>query len=87
MTLDEWKKVQKQKSVRYAHFDPRISLSQCWKDVSSPERVATYAFMPFIHYTKTIRKVKNGKKQDPKNVKFFMLHIKIHGFIVIMLIC
>lgn len=71
MTLDEWRKVQKRKPVRYAHFDPRISLSQCWKDVSSPEKVATYAFMPFIHYTKTIRKVKDGKKQDPKKREIF----------------
>ena len=71
MTLEEWKKAQKRRIVRYAHFDPKLSLERCWKDISSPEKVATHAFMPFIHYTKSMRKVKNGKKQDPKTREIF----------------
>lgn len=66
MILDEWKSAQRQRVIRYAHFDRRISLEQCWKYISSPESVAIHAFMPFIHYTITTRKVKNGKKQPPK---------------------
>ena len=71
MTLEEWKKAQKRRIVRYAHFDPKVSLERCWKDISSPEKVAMHAFMPFIHYTKSMRKVKNGKKQDPKTREIF----------------
>lgn len=71
MTPDEWRKAQSRRVVRYAHFDPKVSLDRCWKDISSPEEVATHAFMPFIHYTKTMRKVKNGKKQEPKKREIF----------------
>lgn len=71
MILDEWKSTQRQRVIRYAHFDRRISLEQCWKYISSPESVAIHAFMPFIHYTITTRKVKNGKKQPPKKREIF----------------
>ena len=71
MILDEWKSAQRQRVIRYAHFDRRISLEQCWKYISSPESVAIHAFMPFIHYTITTRKVKNGKKQPPKKREIF----------------
>lgn len=71
MILDEWKNAQRQRVSRYAHFDTRISLEQCWKYISSPESVAIHAFMPFIHYTITTRKVKNGKKQPPKKREIF----------------
>ena len=64
MILDEWKSAQRQRVIRYAHFDRRISLEQCWKYISSPESVAIHAFMPFIHYTITTRKVKNGKNKS-----------------------
>lgn len=87
MILDEWKSAQRQRVIRYAHFDRRISLEQCWKYISSPESVAIHAFMPFIHYTITTRKVKMERSSRLRKEKYSMLHIKTHGFTAIIPIC
>ncbi len=67
MEIDQWKELQKQKRApNYTHFDYRVSLDQCWDYVSNPEKVSHHGFYPFIHYEKESRKIKSGKRTDPK---------------------
>lgn len=67
MDIEEWKEIQEQKrSSQYAHFDYRVSLKQCWSYISNPENVSKHGFYPFIHYDIKSRKIKDGKKADPK---------------------
>lgn len=67
MDLDEWRKIQEQRrSSQYAHFDHRVSLSQCWPYITNPKSIAEHGFYPFIHYDLKSRKIKAGKKADPK---------------------
>ena len=63
MNLCEWKENQSQKvPPQYTHFDRRVSLDNCFKYITSPDKVAHHGFYPFIHYTIKSRKIKNGKK-------------------------
>lgn len=67
MTLDEWKDHQSQVNYsQYTHFDYRVSLNKCFKYITSPEKIAHHGFYPFIHYTQTSNKVKDGQKCEPK---------------------
>lgn len=72
MTIQEWREVQVKKgSPRYAHFDKRIPLNKCFAEFTDPSRVKIHSFYPFIHYTIKNRKVKNGKKQEPKKREIY----------------
>lgn len=72
MTVEEWKQLQKKRHVAcYAHFDRKISLDQCWEEISDPEKVRTHSFYPFIHYTSKSRRVKDGVRRDPKEREIF----------------
>ncbi len=67
MNIEEWRKIQEQRRPsQYAHFDQRVSLAQCWSYITNPESVAKHGFYPFIHYDLKSRKIKSGKKADPK---------------------
>ncbi len=67
MTIDEWKTQQTQKKASgYAHFDYRVNLETCWKYISDPDNVAKHGFYPYIHYEALSRRIKAGKKADPK---------------------
>lgn len=61
MNIKEWKK--KSKDPQYTHFDRRISIENCWDEVSNPDRVKKHGFYPFIHYTSKMRKVKAKDKE------------------------
>ena len=70
MDRNEWKEKQAKKPApQYTHFDRRISLVQCFKYVTSPEKISRHGFYPFIHYTIKSRKVKDGRKEKPKERK------------------
>lgn len=67
MTTEEWRANQEQRqSPQYAHFDYRVSLPQCWSYITDPNNIAKHGFYPFIHYNIKSRKLKNGKKVEPK---------------------
>ena len=50
----------------YAHFDFRTDLSKCSDYITSPEKVATHAFYPFIHYTIEFEKYSKDKGKKIK---------------------
>ena len=77
MNLYEWKEKQSQKMApQYTHFDRRISLDKCFGYITSPNKVAHHGFYPFIHYTIKSRKIKNGKKDKPKERQiYYSAHI------------
>lgn len=77
MNLCEWKENQSQKvPPQYTHFDRRVSLDNCFKYITSPDKVAHHGFYPFIHYTIKSRKIKNGKKDEPKKRQiYYAAHI------------
>lgn len=77
MNLCEWKEKQSQKKPpQYTHFDRRISLDKCFKYITSSDKVVHHGFYPFIHYTIKSRKVKDGKKDDPKKREiYYAAHI------------
>lgn len=77
MDIEQWKELQhKKRAPNYTHFDYRVSLAQCWGYISDPEKVSRHGFYPFIHYEIKSRKIKNGKKADPKirNI-FYAAHL------------
>jgi len=55
MNIQTWKRKNDYKK-RYAHFDRRVSLSDVWEYINSPEKVSKHAFYPFIHYQKHFNK-------------------------------
>ncbi|MBE5767904.1 MAG: hypothetical protein E7335_12270 [Clostridiales bacterium] len=71
MTIAEWQEQQKSRQGYYAHFDVRLPLMNCFEDITSPQYVKTHGFFPFIHYTKSIRRVKNGQKLESKKREIF----------------
>ena len=72
MDRNEWKEKQAKKPApQYTHFDRRISLVQCFKYVTSPEKISRHGFYPFIHYTIKSRKVKDGRKEKPKERQIY----------------
>lgn len=72
MNLYEWKEKQSRKKVpQYTHFDRRVSLNRCFGYITSPDKVAHHGFYPFIHYTMKSRKVKDGKKAEPKRREIY----------------
>ena len=77
MNLCEWKENQSQKvPPQYTHFDRRVSLDNCFKYITSPDKVAHHGFYPFIHYTIKSQKIKNGKKDEPKKRQiYYAAHI------------
>ncbi len=77
MNVDEWKEKQlKKRTSQYTHLDYHVSLQGCWSYISSPQKVIQHGFYPFIHYTIRSRKVKNGKKQKPKERQiYYAAHI------------
>lgn len=77
MNLCEWKEKQSQKiSPQYTHFDRRVSLDKCFGYITSPDKVAHHGFYPFIHYTIKSRKIKDGKKDEPKKRQiYYAAHI------------
>lgn len=77
MNLCEWKEKQSQKvPPQYTHFDRRVSLDKCFGYITSPDKVAHHGFYPFIHYTIKSRKVKDGKKGEPKKRQiYYAAHI------------
>lgn len=66
MNFEDWKRKASKKTTQYTHFDCRISLQRCLKYITSPQKIITHGFYPFIHYTVETRKIKNGRKIDPK---------------------
>ena len=49
MNLYEWKENQSQKvPPQYTHFDRRVSLDNCFKYITSPDKVAHHGFYPFM---------------------------------------
>lgn len=67
MDVEEWRKIQEQKRPpQYAHFDYRVTLKQCWSYITNPENISKHSFYPFIHYDIKSRKIKDGKKANPK---------------------
>lgn len=77
MNLCEWKEKQSQKvPPQYTHFDRRVSLDKCFGYITSPDKIAHHGFYPFIHYTIKSRKVKDGKKDEPKKRQiYYAAHI------------
>lgn len=77
MDLYEWKQRQLQKKhPQYTHFDRRVSLDKCFRYITSPHKVAHHGFYPFIHYTIKSRKIKDGKKELPKERQiYYSAHI------------
>lgn len=77
MNLCEWKEKQSQKTPpQYTHFDRRVTLEKCFEYITSPHKVAHHGFYPFIHYTIISRKVKDGKKAEPKKRQiYYAAHI------------
>ena len=77
MDAYEWKEKQSQKPApQYTHFDRRVSLEKCFGYITSPDKVSHHGFYPFIHYTIKSRKVKNGKKSEPKKRQiYYAAHI------------
>jgi hypothetical protein len=76
MDVGEWKVKQTQKtSPQYTHFDRRVSLENCFNYITSPEKITQHGFYPFIHYAIKSRKVKNGKKEKPKERLIIMRRI------------
>lgn len=77
MNLCEWKEKQSQKiPPQYTHFDRRVSLDRCFGYITSPDKIAHHGFYPFIHYTIKSRKVKDGKKDEPKKRQiYYAAHI------------
>lgn len=72
MDIYEWKEDQFHKKVpQYTHFDRRVSLNSCFDYITSPDKVRRHGFYPFIHYTIKNRKVKKGKKQEPKKREIY----------------
>lgn len=72
MDIYEWKENQSHKKVpQYTHFDRRVSLNSCFKYITSPDKVRHHGFYPFIHYTIKSRKVKKGKKEEPKKRQIY----------------
>lgn len=67
MNFEDWKRKASKKPTQYTHFDCRISLQRCLKYITSPQKVISHGFYPFIHYTVSTRKIKNGHKGEPKN--------------------
>lgn len=63
----QWKKKYlAKKTAQYSHFDRRVSLDKCWDYITSKEKVQTHGFYPFIHLTIESRRVRKGKRLDPK---------------------
>ena len=59
------------------HFNRRVSLDKCFGYITSPDKVAHHGFYPFIHYTIKSRKVKDGKKGEPKKRQiYYAAHIE-----------
>lgn len=77
MNLFEWKEKQSQKiPPQYTHFDRRVSLDRCFGYITSHDKIAHHGFYPFIHYTIKSRKVKDGKKDEPKKRQiYYAAHI------------
>ena len=72
MDRNEWKEKQAKKPApQYTHFDRRVSLVHCFEYVTSPEKVSHHGFYPFIHYTIKSRKVKDGRKERPKERQIY----------------
>lgn len=72
MTFQEWKKKQlAKKATNYVHFDFRTGLDRCVNYITDPQKVSVHAFYPFIHFTKIIKRVKNGHKADPKEREIY----------------
>ena len=72
MDKQEWLKKQSQKGApQYTHFDRRTSLKHCFDYITSKESVSHHGFYPFIHYTIKNRKVKEGKKTEPKERQIY----------------
>lgn len=73
MTLEEWK--EKNRNARsYAHFDSRVSLEKVWTYISNPENVSRHGFYPFIHYTKNVRKYKEGNMVIKSRELYYAAH-------------
>lgn len=58
----------------YAHFDFRTDLSKCSDYITSPEKVATHAFYPFIHYTIEFEKYSKDKGKKIKKREICSLY-------------
>ncbi len=71
MTIFDWQEQQKSRQGYYAHFDLRLPLMHCLNEITSPEFVKTHGFYPFIHYTKSVRRVRNGHALEPKKREIF----------------
>lgn len=72
MDLGEWKKKQSQKThPEYTHFDRRVSLDKCFGYITSSDKISHHGFYPFIHYTIESRKVKDGKRGEPKKRQIY----------------
>lgn len=71
MTIAEWQEQQKARQGYYAHFDLRQPLMHCFEEISTPQYIKTHGFFPFIHYTKTVRRVKGGRALPPKTREIF----------------
>lgn len=77
MNLYEWKKKHSARR-NLAHFDDKVSLNQVWKYISSPQKIATHGFYPFIHYTLSFRrydKLSLSKYKVKKREIFYSAHI------------
>lgn len=67
MEIEAWRKIQEQRRMpKYAHFDYRVTLAQCWSYITSPENISKHGFYPFIHFDIKSRKIKDGKRAEPK---------------------
>lgn len=71
MTVEEWKQQQQSRQGYYAHFDSRLPLKSCFDEITNPDLVKSHGFFPFIHYTKSIRRVRKGQPLERKKREIF----------------
>ena len=74
------KKQNRLKNINYTHFDYRVTIDGCWKEISNPNRIVNHAFYPLVHFKKKSRRVDNSqekmrRKEDKEREIFYAAHI------------
>lgn len=75
----EKKKNQRRLNINYTHFDYRVAIDGCWKEISNPDKIVHHSFYPLIHFCKKSRRVDNSQdtilRKDKKREIYYAAHV------------
>lgn len=80
LECEKKKKKNRLKNSTYTHFDYRVSIDNCWKEISDPKKIVHHSFYPLIHFQIKSRRVDNSqekmhRKKDKEREIYYASHI------------